>query len=425
MTPSADRRDVDPRRARPCRSVARTTSRSAFSPSTRGRRSALGDETLAAVEGLALRAAPAIENARRYREARQLADTDALTGLHNRRMFHETLAREVARAQRYSRTLGAARPRPRRLQAGQRPLRPSRRRRCARRGRRADARRRTHGRRPLPDRRRGVRRDPARVGAGRTPRRSTSGSPRRSRPARSPMSARSASLPVSPSCAPTTTRSASSSEPTARSTRPSAKARTAPSGRLTWGTHGSPRAPSSLCLHVRLTGLRGAARMPTWRPSVDHESCSRSGRVRRPGGPHGMQHLRTATRTLPTAAGVHGRADARRQRIRAALPRAGRRPGRRRLLPRLRATVDHPVAPRRGRRCGGTRHSARALAPRSREVSSKTASPIPRDPAASISGSASHSPRTGRCEAALASERLRHPRPRRASIRRDRRPCPT
>ena len=66
---------------------------------------ALGDATLAAIEGLALRAAPAVENARRYREARQLADTDSLTGLHNRRMFHETLGREVARAQRYSRTL--------------------------------------------------------------------------------------------------------------------------------------------------------------------------------------------------------------------------------------------------------------------------------------------------------------------------------
>jgi len=66
----------------------------------------LGDAAIAAADGLAERATPAIENARRYREARQLADTDALTGLHNRRMFHETLAREVARAQRYSRTLG-------------------------------------------------------------------------------------------------------------------------------------------------------------------------------------------------------------------------------------------------------------------------------------------------------------------------------
>ena len=46
-----------------------------------------------------------IDNARRFREARQLADLDALTGLHNRRYFHETLAREVARAQRYSRSL--------------------------------------------------------------------------------------------------------------------------------------------------------------------------------------------------------------------------------------------------------------------------------------------------------------------------------
>jgi diguanylate cyclase (GGDEF)-like protein len=54
---------------------------------------------------LAGQAAPAIENARRFREARRLADVDALTGLHNRRYFHETLAREVARAQRYSRRL--------------------------------------------------------------------------------------------------------------------------------------------------------------------------------------------------------------------------------------------------------------------------------------------------------------------------------
>jgi diguanylate cyclase (GGDEF)-like protein len=57
------------------------------------------------LEELALRAGPAIENARRFREARQLADLDALTGLHNRRYFHETLAREVARAHRYQRNL--------------------------------------------------------------------------------------------------------------------------------------------------------------------------------------------------------------------------------------------------------------------------------------------------------------------------------
>jgi len=57
------------------------------------------------LEDIAGRATPTLENARRYREARQLADLDALTGLHNRRYFHETLARDVARAQRYGRRL--------------------------------------------------------------------------------------------------------------------------------------------------------------------------------------------------------------------------------------------------------------------------------------------------------------------------------
>jgi two-component system cell cycle response regulator len=57
------------------------------------------------LEDLADRAGPAIENASRFREARQQADLDALTGLHNRRYFHETLGREVARAHRYGRRL--------------------------------------------------------------------------------------------------------------------------------------------------------------------------------------------------------------------------------------------------------------------------------------------------------------------------------
>jgi diguanylate cyclase (GGDEF)-like protein len=64
-----------------------------------------GEDQVKELEELALRAGPAIENARRFREARQLADLDALTGLHNRRYFHETLAREVARAHRYQRNL--------------------------------------------------------------------------------------------------------------------------------------------------------------------------------------------------------------------------------------------------------------------------------------------------------------------------------
>jgi diguanylate cyclase (GGDEF)-like protein len=63
------------------------------------------EDDLRGLEELAERVAPAIENARRFREARKLADLDALTGLHNRRYFHETLAREVDRAQRYQRRL--------------------------------------------------------------------------------------------------------------------------------------------------------------------------------------------------------------------------------------------------------------------------------------------------------------------------------
>ena len=72
---------------------------------TRSPRRSFGDEAVAELERLAERAAPAIANARRFREARQLADLDALTGLHNRRYFHETLAREVSRAHRYNREL--------------------------------------------------------------------------------------------------------------------------------------------------------------------------------------------------------------------------------------------------------------------------------------------------------------------------------
>jgi diguanylate cyclase (GGDEF)-like protein len=72
---------------------------------TRAPSRAFGPEQRRDLEELAERAGPAIENARRFREARQLADLDALTGLHNRRYFHDTLAREVARAHRYDRRL--------------------------------------------------------------------------------------------------------------------------------------------------------------------------------------------------------------------------------------------------------------------------------------------------------------------------------
>jgi diguanylate cyclase (GGDEF)-like protein len=65
----------------------------------------LSEPELDELERLAFRAGPALDNARRYAEARSLADFDPLTGLHNRRHFHETLAREVSRAHRYGRRL--------------------------------------------------------------------------------------------------------------------------------------------------------------------------------------------------------------------------------------------------------------------------------------------------------------------------------
>jgi diguanylate cyclase (GGDEF)-like protein len=73
---------------------------------SRGAEDTFSESQLHELEDLAARAAPAVHNARRFREARQLADLDALTGLHNRRYFNETLSREVARAQRYNRRLG-------------------------------------------------------------------------------------------------------------------------------------------------------------------------------------------------------------------------------------------------------------------------------------------------------------------------------
>jgi diguanylate cyclase (GGDEF)-like protein len=63
------------------------------------------DETVAALEKLAARAGPALDNAHRFTEARLLADVDSLTGLQNQRCFHELLAREISRARRYERQL--------------------------------------------------------------------------------------------------------------------------------------------------------------------------------------------------------------------------------------------------------------------------------------------------------------------------------
>ena len=65
----------------------------------------LGPQQIEEAETLAASCISAVENARRYGEARKLAETDALTGLYNQRYFQETLRREVMRAHRYQRKL--------------------------------------------------------------------------------------------------------------------------------------------------------------------------------------------------------------------------------------------------------------------------------------------------------------------------------
>jgi diguanylate cyclase (GGDEF)-like protein len=72
---------------------------------TRSSERAFAPEAGEALEALARRVGPAFANARRFDELRRLADLDSLTGLHNRRSFHELLTREVARARRYERGL--------------------------------------------------------------------------------------------------------------------------------------------------------------------------------------------------------------------------------------------------------------------------------------------------------------------------------
>ena len=66
----------------------------------------LSDSELEQFEELSRVFGPALENARLFSEARRLADTDHLTGLHNARYFEERLRREIARAHRYDRRLG-------------------------------------------------------------------------------------------------------------------------------------------------------------------------------------------------------------------------------------------------------------------------------------------------------------------------------
>jgi diguanylate cyclase (GGDEF)-like protein len=70
---------------------------------TRSTAGGFSESAETALEALARRAGPAIWNAIRFTEAREQADLDSLTGLHNRRLFYEFLGREIARAQRYER----------------------------------------------------------------------------------------------------------------------------------------------------------------------------------------------------------------------------------------------------------------------------------------------------------------------------------
>src|SRR5215211_5393607 len=119
------------------------------------------------LEELAASAGPAVENAIKFRDASRLADLDALTGLHNRRFFHETLGRECDRAARYERRLALLVFDVDDFQGDQRRDRTPRWRHGARPARRS----RTHGRSDvrcrLPGRRRRVRGHPPRVVARR------------------------------------------------------------------------------------------------------------------------------------------------------------------------------------------------------------------------------------------------------------------
>jgi diguanylate cyclase (GGDEF)-like protein len=64
-----------------------------------------GADEVDLLEELVASFGPPLENARRYEEARRLADQDPVTGLQNERYFGQRLVREVSRARRYERQL--------------------------------------------------------------------------------------------------------------------------------------------------------------------------------------------------------------------------------------------------------------------------------------------------------------------------------
>ncbi len=63
------------------------------------------ERDLALAESIGRQAATAIQNARLFSEVQQLAITDSLTGLYNRRHFFELFSSELERTQRYNRAL--------------------------------------------------------------------------------------------------------------------------------------------------------------------------------------------------------------------------------------------------------------------------------------------------------------------------------
>ena len=63
------------------------------------------EERLGLARTMANEAAMALENARLYEEARNLADRDPLTGFYNHRFLHERLGEEVVRTQRGRRAM--------------------------------------------------------------------------------------------------------------------------------------------------------------------------------------------------------------------------------------------------------------------------------------------------------------------------------
>ena len=92
------------RSSRCCRSWSRA-SRSGSSSSSRGRPSPSTPSGSQLGRTMANEAAMALENARLYEDARNLADRDPLTGFFNHRFLHERLGEEIVRAQRGRRPL--------------------------------------------------------------------------------------------------------------------------------------------------------------------------------------------------------------------------------------------------------------------------------------------------------------------------------